>query len=286
MGNTLNQYTPRIEGCRNLRRAISCEPDNIKRMHNNRRAVSRSSTGETMTLLKGIGIGLSLTVLCVLAAPKARADDFNRKSIVTFSAPVEVGGSGAQVLPAGTYVFKVMNPNAYSHIVQISSQDETHVFTLIVAMPNFRLKSTDKTVMTFRERPAGEPEALKAWFYPGREWGEQFVYDRSKALQLAKETNEIVLSTPIVQAAAPIETLTSAPVEAVNPNGETVDVAKVVEAPPAPVADAIAPAPAAPAPVQVASLPKTASNLGLIALFGMMLLGVGFLLPVFLKKSV
>jgi hypothetical protein len=239
-----------------------------------------------MTLLKGIGIGLSLTVLCVLAAPKARADDFNRKSIVTFSAPVEVGGSGAQVLPAGTYVFKVMNPNAYSHIVQISSQDETHVFTLIVAMPNFRLKSTDKTVMTFRERPAGEPEALKAWFYPGREWGEQFVYDRSKALQLAKETNEIVLSTPIVQAAAPIETLTSAPVEAVNPNGETVDVAKVVEAPPAPVADAIAPAPAAPAPVQVASLPKTASNLGLIALFGMMLLGVGFLLPVFLKKSV
>jgi hypothetical protein len=190
------------------------------------------------------------------------------------------------VLPAGTYVFKVMNPNAYSHIVQISSQDETHVFTLIVAMPNFRLKSTDKTVMTFRERPAGEPEALKAWFYPDASGANNLFMTRSKALQLAKETNEIVLSTPIVQAAAPIETLTSAPVEAVNPNGETVDVAKVVEAPPAPVADAIAPAPAAPAPVQVASLPKTASNLGLIALFGMMLLGAGFLLPVFLKKSV
>jgi len=132
-----------------------------------------------MTLLKGFGTGLCLTVLCVLVAPKAKADDFNRKSIVTFSAPVEVGGSGAQVLPAGTYVFKVMNASAYSHIVQISNQDETHVFTLIVAMPNFRLKSTDKTVMTFSERPAGEPEALKAWFYPGREWGEQFVYDRS-----------------------------------------------------------------------------------------------------------
>ena len=111
-----------------------------------------------------------------LAAPKAKADDFDRKSIVTFSAPVEVGGSGAQVLPAGTYVFKVINAGAYNHIVQISNQDETHVFTLIMAMPNYRLKSTKKTVMTFSERPAGQPEALKAWFYPGREWGEQFVY--------------------------------------------------------------------------------------------------------------
>lgn len=235
-----------------------------------------------MTLLKGFGTGLCLTALCVLAAPKAKADDFNRKSIVTFSAPVEVGGSGAQVLPAGTYVFKVMNPGAYSHIVQISNQDETHVFTLIVAMPNYRLKPTNKTVMTFSERPAGEPEALKAWFYPGREWGEQFVYDRSKAIQLAKETNEIVLSTPIAQTAAPVETLAAAPVEAVNPNGETVDVAQVVEAPPA------APAPVAVAAVaapEVASLPKTASNLGLIGLCGMMLLGAGFLLPVLLKKS-
>ncbi len=237
-----------------------------------------------MTILKGIGTGLCLAVLCLLAAPKARADDFNRKSVVTFSAPVEVGGSGAQVLPAGTYVFKVMNAGAYSHIVQISSQDETHVFTLVVAMPNFRLKSTDKTVMTFRERPAGEPEALKAWFYPGREWGEQFVYDKDKAIQLSKETNEIVLLTPITQAAAPIETLTAATVEAVNPNGETVDIAKVVEAPPAPVADAAVTAPTT--PVEVASLPKTASNLGLIGLCGMMFLGAGFLLPVLFKKTV
>ena len=57
--------------------------------------------------------------------------------------------------------------------------------------------ATDKTVITFRERPAGEPEALRAWFYPGREWGEQFVYAKSRAIELAKETNEPVLATPI-----------------------------------------------------------------------------------------
>ena len=242
-----------------------------------------------MKLLKGIGTGLCLTVLCAFAAPNAKADEINRKTVITFSGPVEVGGSGAQVLPAGTYVFKIMDSPGNLHIVQISNQEETHVYTTVLAIANYRLKATDKTVITFRERPAGEPEALKAWFYPGREWGEQFVYDRSKALQLAKETDEIVLSTPIVQEAAPMETLIAAPVEAVNPKGETLDVAQVVEAPPAPpapVAVAALPAPVAQAPVEVASLPKTASNLGLIGLCGMMLLGAGFLLPVLFKKSV
>jgi hypothetical protein len=229
-----------------------------------------------MTLLKALGTGFCLIVLCLIAAPKAKADDWNRKTVMTFSAPFEVPGVGAQTLPAGTYVFKILDSNSDRHIVQIFNEDETHVFTTILAIPNYRLKATDKTVVTFRERPAGEPEALKAWFYPGREWGEEFVYERSKAIQLAKETNETILSTPTTLAAAPIEVLKAAPVEAVNPNGETVDTATVVEAPPAPAAVA--------APVEIASLPKTASDLGLIGLGGMMLLGSGLLLSGFAKK--
>jgi hypothetical protein len=234
-----------------------------------------------MTLLKGLGTGLCLTLLCVLVAPNAKADDFNRKSIVTFSAPVEVGGTGAQVLPAGTYVFQVIHTGVYGHIVQISNQDETHIFTLIVALPNYRLKNINKSVITFSERPAGQPEALKAWFYPGREYGEQFVYDKPKAIQLAKETNEVVLSTPVVLVAAPVEVLATAPVEAVTPAGEIVETAQVVEPPPAPIVAA-----AAPAPEEVASLPATASDLGLIGLSGLMLLGAGFLVSGLLKKSV
>jgi hypothetical protein len=236
-----------------------------------------------MTLLKKSVTGLCLTLLCVLAAPKANADDFNRKTVITFSEPFEVPGAGAQILPAGTYIFKVMDSPSDRHIVQISNQDETHVFALVLAIANYRLKTTDKTVITFRERPAGQPEALKAWFYPGREWGEQFVYERSRAIQLAKETNEAVLSTPAVLTAEPAETLSKVPIEAVNPSGENVDTAQVVEVPPAPVAPAAA---TAPAPVLVASLPRTASNLGLIGLCGLMLLGAGFLLPVLFKKSV
>jgi hypothetical protein len=236
-----------------------------------------------MTLLKGLGTGLCLTVLCLLAAPKAKADDWNHKTVITFSGPVEVPGVGQHLLPAGTYVFKLVDSPSDRHVVQIFNQDETQVLTTILAIPNYRLRPTGKTVITFRERPAGEPESLKAWFYPGAEWGEHFVYERPRAIQLAQETNEVVLSTPVALASAPVEALKTAPVEAVTPAGETVDTAQVVQASPAPVVAAV-PA-AAPAPVEVASLPKTASDLGLIGLSGLMLLGAGFLVSGLLKKT-
>jgi len=236
-----------------------------------------------MTLFKRIGTVLCLTVLCLLAAPKAKADELDRKTVITFSGPVEVPGSGAQVLPAGTYIFKVLDSPSDRHIVQISNREETHVFTTILAIPNFRLKTTNKTVITFRERPAGQPEALKAWFYPGREWGDHFVWERSRAIVLAKESNEAVLSTPVVLVAAPVEVFSSAPVEAVTPAGETVEAATVVEAPPAPVVVATA---VAPEPIAAAALPKTASNLSLIGLLGLLALGGGFAVTGLLKRIV
>lgn len=220
-----------------------------------------------------------LVTLCVLVVPAAMADDWNRETVITFSGPVEVPGVGAQTLPAGTYVFKIFDSQSDRHIVQIFNQDKTHVFTTILAIPNYRLKTTDKTVITFSERPAGQPEALKAWFYPGREWGEEFVYAKSRAVELAKETNEPVLATPIELASAPVEALKTAPVEAIDPKGERLDLAQVVERPPLVAAE----------PVTVATaetLPKTASPLPLIGLLGLLTIGVGFGLSAFSKRAV
>jgi len=222
-----------------------------------------------------------------LAVPTALADDYNRKTVVTFSGPVEVPGVGAQTLPAGTYVFKILDSQSDRHIVQIFNQDETHLYTTILAIPNYRLKSTNKTVITFRERPAGQPEALRAWFYPGHEWGEEFVYAKSRAIELAKETNQPVLATPIELNAAPVEALKTAPIVAVDPKGEPVELAQVVEPPPAPTVEAAsAPAPAAaPVVVAAAELPKTASSLPLIALIGLLTLSAGIVLSLFSKRT-
>jgi hypothetical protein len=231
-----------------------------------------------MKLFKMLAAVFSLVVFCGLVVPKAIADDWNRETVVTFSGPVEVPGVGAQTLPAGTYVFKILDSLSDRHIVQIFNQDKTHVFTTILAIPNYRLKTTDKTVITFRERPAGQPEALRAWFYPGHEWGEEFVYAKSRAVELAKETNEPVLATPVELAAAPVEVLKTAPIEAVDPKGEPVALATVVEPPPAAAAEPVTLAAAEP-------LPKTASPLPMIGLIGVLALGLGLAVSAFSKRT-
>jgi len=220
---------------------------------------------------------LSLVALALL--PSAKADDWNRKTTVTFAGPVEVPGVGAQTLPAGTYVFKILDSPSDRHIVQIFNQAEDHVYTTILAIPNYRLRATDKTVMTFKERAEGEPEAIRAWFYPGHQWGEEFVYPKSRAIELAKIVNEPVLATPVELATLPVEELKTAPVIAVKPTGEEVAVTEVVEAPPTEVAAAETPAPEA-------ALPQTASPLPLVGLIGLLSLGAGFILWGFSKRAV
>jgi hypothetical protein len=201
-----------------------------------------------------------LTATCLFVVPSASADDWNRKTVITFTEPVEVPGVGAQVLPPGTYVFKIMDSLSDRHIVQIFNQDQTHVFTTILAVPNFRLQPTDKTVMTFKERAEGQPEAIRAWFYPGSQWGEEFVYSKSKALNLAKVVNQPVLATS--DQIATVDELKTAPIEAVSPAGEPVPVAEVVQPPPVETAS-----------LQTPKLPATASYLPLIACFGLLSLG-------------
>jgi hypothetical protein len=256
---------------------------------------------ESMNCLKvGLIVG-GVVLLGALLAPNASADAMNRKTKITFSGPVEIPGvhvAGWGILPAGTYVFKILDSQSNRHIVQIFNEEETTIYATILAIPNYRLKATDKTVMTFRERPAGQPEALRAWFYPGRNWGEEFVYPKAKAMEIAKATNTPVLFTPAevpmeVAEAAPIQSIDApivaelkrAPIMAVQPGGEEVALAQVVEAPPA---QEQAAAEARESAVATRStertLPETASPLPLIGLLGMLALGGSLAVRAFAKR--
>lgn len=239
-----------------------------------------------MNSFKTVTMVCGMALMGAILAPTASADAWNRKTVITFSGPVEIPGvhlRGWGVLPAGTYVFKILDSQSDRHIVQIFSQDETMVYATILAIPNYRLKATDKTVVTFRERPAGRPEALRAWFYPGRNWGEEFVYPKAQAVALAKETNTPVLfmaaeipvevAMPIKSADEPVVVeLKRAPIMAIQPTGEEVQLAAVVTPPPAEELDP------ASERTEVArlTLPATASPLPMIALFGLLALGGAF----------
>ncbi len=130
--------------------------------------------------------------LLVLLAPGARADDWNKKTFLTFSGPVQVPGA---TLPAGTYTFKLADLSGNRHVVQIFDKEEKKIYTTLLAIPDQKLEPSDKPVVLFAERPAGSPVAVKAWFYPGETIGNEFVYPKSQALAIAKATHESVLST-------------------------------------------------------------------------------------------
>ena len=235
-----------------------------------------------MTKLTALKTLSCLALFGALLSPTAQADAWNRKTTVTFSAPVEIPGvhlAGWGVLPAGTYVFKILDSTSDRHIVQIFNKEETKIYATVLAIPNYRMKATDKTVMTFAERAAGEPEALRAWFYPGRNWGEEFVYPKSRALAIAKATNTPVLYTPVelpMEISKPIVTrdepivteLKRAPIMAIKPSGEEVQLAEVVTLPPAAELQDEPVTATAATPV-ADTLPATASELPLIAMLGL-----------------
>jgi hypothetical protein len=231
-----------------------------------------------MNLFKTATTVFCMSLIGTALAPGAKADGWDKRTVVTFSGPVEIPGvhlKGWGVLPAGTYVFRVLDSQTDRHIVQIFSKDEKVCYATILSVPNYRIKATSKTVITFRERPAGEPEALRAWFYPGMNSGEEFVYPKAKAVVLAKEVNIPVLfvadelpvevAEPVLTADAPVVVaLKRAPIMAIQPTGEEVQLAQVVTPPPAETEMAMATPPA---------LPTTASPLPSMALMGFLALG-------------
>jgi hypothetical protein len=178
---------------------------------------------------------LAVTMLCgamvaVTLAPTAAADESDKKTIVTFSAPVEIPG---KALPAGTYVFKVLDTSATRNIVQVFDKDEKQLYATIMAVPDYRLKPPDKPLIKFEERVSNAPEAIKAWFYPGDSNGWAFVYPHDRAVALAKRTKQGVpsmrsemtenITTPATSANdASVQEMANTEVSGVNSSGEPV----------------------------------------------------------------
>jgi hypothetical protein len=223
---------------------------------------------------------LAVSLLGATALPSARADEWNKKTIVTFSQAVEVPG---KVLPAATYMFRLLDSPSDRHIVQIFNEDGSQIIATILAINNYRLQPTGETVMKFSERAGDSPEALRAWFYPGDNFGQEFVYPRLRAIQLAQTTKEIV---PAV-AAETIDdtTIKTIPIVAVTPDQKEVEVNTVIQTT-LPAAAATSPAPVAVVPVaDTQELPKTAGSTPLIALLGGLAISAALALKLFLKLA-
>ena len=196
-----------------------------------------------------------------------QAQTFNQKTYVTFSHPVEVPG---KVLPAGKYGFQLAETSTYRHVVQIFNEDGTELITTVLAIPNYRLTANDKTVIEFAERPAGTPPALRAWFYPATNFGQEFVYPRARAVELAEASNEVV---PAETVELTPRNFSRIPLIAITPEQKQEPVIEAIQT--------------TPEPVEVAqnTLPKTASPVPLVMLIGGAFVIAGFGLRKFNKQN-
>ena len=201
-------------------------------------------------------------------APCAQADEWNQRTVFTFSGPVEIPG---QVLSAGTYEFKLADSTSNRNIVQVYSKNEKHLYGTFLAVPDERLRPAGKPIITFDETPAGSPEAVRAWFYPGENYGHQFVYPKPKAVALAKANNTPVPSMPAelaVNTTKPAATVNEphviamkvAPLKAQMPTEEELEIGEVF----------VAQASPSDQPSLPAELPKTGSLIPLIGLVGLL----------------
>lgn len=237
-----------------------------------------------MKFVKTIFAVFALTLLGATLVSGVRADEWNKKTVMTFSQPVEIPG---QILPAGTYTFVLLDSPSDRHIVQIFNADGTQIIATVLAINNYRLKPTGDTVVKFAERSGDNPEALKGWFYPGDNFGQEFVYPKQRALELA-----VIVKEPVPALAADTD-IKVVPIVAETPDQKEEPVAEAIQvAPPAaevttptPVVQETAPAPVvetAPTPVaETQQLPQTASQLPLIMLLGLTSIGAALLLKRF-----
>jgi hypothetical protein len=228
-----------------------------------------------MVPVKLTSIAAATAFSLLLAGGTAGADEWNRKTFLTFSGPVEIPG---MVLPAGTYTFQIANPDTSSRVIQVLDKSGTHVESMFFALPTELTQAPDQPVVKFAERAEGRPEAIKAWFYPGDRTGYEFVYPRSQAVRIARASHQSVLSAAdksieTTDQSRPAEVFRNARVERVDENGN-------VGEPVRPVVTARVERGNDPGFVQgnassAAQLPKTASSFPLVQLVSALALAAG-----------
>lgn len=210
---------------------------------------------------------------CAFMAPTTKADPVYKRTEVTFKQPVEIPG---MVLMPGTYVMKLLDPYMDRTIVRFYNAQENHMYAMVFAVPDYRLTPTDHTVITFEERAHDAPQAIKEWFPAGDNWGEEFVYPKPQpiAASVAQATPQPLQSRPT--ALAPTPAPAAKPIETPAPAAQVQrkEPVEIAQAQPAPAPNQ----PAAPVTEQKKELPKTASDLPMVTLFGAALVLAGAML--------
>ena|ERR1700674_2334159 len=134
-------------------------------------------------------LGALAGVMLCIGTLASRADDYDKKTIVTISERTEVPGI---ILEPGTYVIKLLNSSSNRHIAEIMNEKMDHLYALTFTVAAEKVQRTGKTVLTFYEGTNNRPPALRKWFWPGDTIGQEFIYPKDQAARISAATKERV----------------------------------------------------------------------------------------------
>jgi hypothetical protein len=220
-------------------------------------------------------------VLAMSVAPAhAQGGPMDSRTEFTFNQPVELPGV---TLPPGTYVFRFVDPTSGRKVMNVQARDASNKnYGMFMTISAERPRASDDAELRFLETPAGQPAAVKTWWYPGNTIGREFIYPKDQARRLAQATNTTVLTTKADRVST--DDMKTADLTYVSPSGQETPLTddQLVEAaantPPVGATSAVATAGAQEGTMARTSLPRTSTPLAGIGLMGLLsLLGAAAL---------
>jgi hypothetical protein len=127
------------------------------------------SARKVIHTLFGVALFGVLATSSIGAMPAA-----GKMTYFTFSKAVQLPGVA---LPAGTYIFEIVNPDTSANVVRVASRDRSKVYLTQITHRVERPRSRDmEPKIVLGESPAGQPPPVASWFPHGETMGRAFIY--------------------------------------------------------------------------------------------------------------
>ncbi len=148
---------------------------------------------------------LAMSLMSSALIGSLNASEIDRKTTITISQPVAVEGT---ILPAGQYVLKLDDSGTNQDVVRIFNREETRLIATIMRFHAYRAQATERSEFSFYDSAAGQPPALRTWFYPGDPDGFEFLQPRHAAVA---DSNTAIAAAKKTPARAPQPTVATEP---------------------------------------------------------------------------
>src|SRR5277367_5089413 len=138
--------------------------------------------------MKALSALLVASTIGLVVIPAAKADDYDKMTKITVNEPVRLP---TMTLQPGNYSLRLLEATGNRHVVEVRDENGKGL-GLILALPNYRLVPKDRTVISYWETPPGQPRAMRAWFFPGDNYGQEFIYPKEEGSQIAGYTGGLL----------------------------------------------------------------------------------------------